>query len=263
MSPSAFLLILAILLVTGITDLDPNENYPTGTYEEQIQTARKKQVPILCYHHLRDSLGKHLLAYNITTHLFRSHIQMMYDSGYTIISPSQLYNYLVYDSSLPAKPALISFDDGYQEHFSIAARILDSFGCKGLFFIPAGVIAKKGCMDESSIRALSASGHSVGCHSWDHPDLRKVDSSAWSLQIDSAKSKLQKLTGKEVQYFAYPYGEWTDSSVQQLKRRGIIAAFQLTRKQSNRDPLFTIRRVSVPGDWSPAMLNKQLEKLFP
>lgn len=226
------------------------------------QTSRKKQVPILCYHHIRDSMGTYSTAYSISTIQLRSHIQMICDSGYTVISPDRLYNYLAYDSSLPAKPIIISFDDGYLEHFTIASHILDSFNFKGFFFIPAATIGKKGLMDAKAVKALSASGHAIGSHSWNHPDLRKADSSAWALQIDSATSKLQHLTGKPVQYFAYPYGEWTDSTVVQLKKRKISAAFQLTRKQSTKEPLYTIRRVAVPGDWSADMLSKQIKSLF-
>jgi peptidoglycan/xylan/chitin deacetylase (PgdA/CDA1 family) len=33
------------------------------------------------------------------------------DAGYQTILPEQLYNYLVFDGPLPAKPILITFDD--------------------------------------------------------------------------------------------------------------------------------------------------------
>jgi hypothetical protein len=54
------------------------------------------------------------------------------DAGYQTILPEQLYNYLVFDGPLPAKPILITFDDT-REEFSIGAAEMKNMVLKAYF----------------------------------------------------------------------------------------------------------------------------------
>ena len=63
-------------------------------------------------------------------------------------------------------------------------------------------------------------------------------------------------------YFAYPYGAWNEQAVEEVKKRGIKAAFQLSEQQSSQDPLFTIRRIMVSDTWSTAKLNREIHTAF-
>jgi peptidoglycan/xylan/chitin deacetylase (PgdA/CDA1 family) len=65
------------------------------------------------------------------------------------------------------------------------------------------------------------------------------------MQVKKPKHWLEEITGKPVNYFAYPYGTWNDATIQQLKDHGYKAAFQLLLKQKAQEPLYTIRRMLV------------------
>lgn len=67
---------------------------------------------------------------------------------------------------------------------------------------------------------------------------------------------------KPVEYFAYPYGVWNETAVSELKNRGIKAAFQLIGKKSQKEPLYTIKRLLVSGTWSGKELQKQMTNNF-
>ncbi len=73
--------------------------------------------------------------------------------------------------------------------------------------------------------------------------------------------QLEKITGRPVKFFAYPYGAWDENIIVELKKRGIKAAFQLTEKQSEKEPLYTIRRLIVAGNWTAATLYEHM-KIF-
>jgi len=73
---------------------------------------------------------------------------------------------------------------------------------------------------------------------------------------------LEKITGKPVYYFAYPNGNWNQQAIDTLRIYGYKAAFQLTGKQSKREPLFTIRRMMVSGNWSAATAQIIMKKEF-
>jgi hypothetical protein len=70
----------------------------TGPVDNAAVLARK-QVPILCYHQIRDwksTDSKGAKDYIVQIAAFKEHIKMLADSGYHTILPNQLYNYLNY-----------------------------------------------------------------------------------------------------------------------------------------------------------------------
>src|SRR3954471_22777976 len=73
----------------------------------------RKQVPILCYHHIKDIdvLPKNSLGYTVTVNQFKAQMKTLADSGFHSITPDQLYKYLVYGAALPSKPVMLTFDD--------------------------------------------------------------------------------------------------------------------------------------------------------
>lgn len=233
------------------------------TPPQQVQQHKlEKPVPVLCYHNIKPSLTGHLPALTISTEEFSRHIKMLHDSGYHSISPEQLYNYLTLGAPLPSHPVLISFDDGKEEQYSLAWPILNQYGFKAVFFIMTVTIGKTNFLTAAQIKQLSDSGNSIGLHTWDHPDMRHISPDAWPLQIDKPKSVLQNITGKPVEFFAWPYGAWNEEAASQLSNHGLRAAFQLSGKSSPTHPSYTIRRLQVSGSWSSATLLNNLRSAF-
>lgn len=74
-------------------------------------------------------------------------------------------------------------------------------------------------MTAAEIKALSNKGHVIACHTWDHPDVRKLNESKWNIQLDKSRFTLEQITGQPVKYFAYPPGLWNDVAIRQLKKR--------------------------------------------
>src|ERR1051326_5500725 len=65
--------------------------------------SNRAQVPILCYHQIRDwspSDSKRAKDYIVPIDNFRKQIKLLADNGYHTISPDQLYNYLLKGSPL-------------------------------------------------------------------------------------------------------------------------------------------------------------------
>lgn len=204
-------------------------------------------------------MAGHSPGYTITTDNFRNHIRTLYDSGYSTVSPAQLVAHLMANIPLPQNSILITFYDTHTEHYNIAAPILDSFGFKGIFFIMTVVVGKPGYMTTAQIKKLSDKEHVIGGHSYDHADFRKLSGIEWDKQISESNLKLQQITGKSVEYFAYPYGAWNNVAVEELKKRGLKAAFQLSGKQSSTAPLFTVRRLMVNGNWTGKRLLEKIQ----
>ena len=225
----------------------------------------RKQVPILCYHQLRDwrsTDSKRAKDYIVPSAIFREQIKILADSGYTTILPDQLMNYLKYGDPLPDKPVMLSFDDTDLDQYELARPVLDQFGFKGVFFIMTVALNKPHYMTRDQVKELSDEGHVIGSHTWDHMNVKKFEPADWAIQVDKPLRQLEEITGKSVRYFAYPFGLWKPEVIPGLKERHFEGAFQLSAKMDDRDPLYAIRRIIIPGEWSAETMLKVMKRSF-
>jgi peptidoglycan/xylan/chitin deacetylase (PgdA/CDA1 family) len=228
----------------------------------------KKEVPVLCYHQIRDWLptdGKRAKDDIISPAKFKEHIKMLADSGYNSILPDQLYDYLVYGKSLPEKPIMFTFDDTALDQYNVAYPTLKKYGFKAVYFVMTVSIGKRGriaYMDAAQIKELSDAGNVIASHTYDHKNFAKFTVEDWKTQIDEPNKKIEKITGKKVAYFAYPYGVFKADLLPKLKEHGFKAAFILSTKRDENYPLYTIRRIIDPGHYTAKNLMNSIKKSF-
>ena len=198
------------------------------------------------------------------------------DSGYKTILPDDYYNYLVYGDPLPEKPVMITYDDTDEEQFSIAKPEMDKYGFKGVYFIMTISIGRPRYMSKEQIRQLSDEGHVIASHTWDHhrvdryivgdrmiPDGKKQKKfNDWDVQLGNTKKKLEEITGKPVEHFAYPFGIWSSEGIPEIQKRGYKMAYQLSTKRDSLQPLYTARRIIVSPEWSAPGLLRVMNSSF-
>jgi peptidoglycan/xylan/chitin deacetylase (PgdA/CDA1 family) len=244
--------------------------------EQEVTTAKerkmagpaeimaKKQVPILCYHRIRDIQmpSKASMGYEVTLAQFKAQMKVLADSGYHSITPDQYYDYLVYGDSLPEKPVMITYDDTREEHYTIAKPEMEKYGFKGVFFIMTISINRPNYMSKEQLKQLSDDGHVVSSHSWDHHRVDRLTGDDWSAQFDKPKKQLEEITGKPVEYFAYPFGIWSPNAFPEIKKRGYKMSFILSTKRDSLEPLHTVRRMIVSPEWSPQGVVKVMKSTF-
>jgi peptidoglycan/xylan/chitin deacetylase (PgdA/CDA1 family) len=225
----------------------------------------KKQVPILCYHQIREwrpTDSKVSRTYIVPPAAFAAQMRMLADSGYHTITPDQLYAYLISGSRLPEKPVLLSFDDTDLDQYTVAYPEMKKYGFKGVFFIMTVSLGRPHYMSRDQVRALSDEGNVIGSHTWDHHNVKKYEGKDWITQLDKPTRQLEQITGKSIRYFAYPFGLWNTAAFPELKKRGFVAAFQLNEKADPVDPLYSIRRIIVPGTWNGVVLHQWILRDF-
>jgi peptidoglycan/xylan/chitin deacetylase (PgdA/CDA1 family) len=225
----------------------------------------RKEVPILCYHQIRDwkpSDSKRAKDYIVPPANFSAQMKWLADSGFHTVLPDELYAYLNYGTPLPSKPIMLTFDDTDQDQYTVALPELKKYGFKGVFFIMTVALGRPRYMTRDQVKELADEGYVIGSHTWDHHNVKQYQDKDWITQLDKPTRQLEEITGKPIHYFAYPFGLWDQQAILQLKQRGFLAAFQLSAKRDQTDPLFTIRRIIVPGSWSPGTLNHFVRSSF-
>ena len=146
----------------------------------------------------------------------------------------------------------LSFDDGLEQDKQII-RILKEFGMRGCTFnLNGGLLGQKRAMGRISEYGFTEKedlsligrkkglvhyvqdfripadeiaqvyeGFEVASHAFRHENLKKLSAAELDASIGQDMETLQKLTGKPVAGFAYPFGAVSDKAIEVLKRHGI------------------------------------------
>jgi peptidoglycan/xylan/chitin deacetylase (PgdA/CDA1 family) len=254
--------------IKGLTNTAVTNTIDTVSIKPLADVATilsKKEVPVLCYHHIREpkpGQSETLKVYSVSPAQFAEQMKALKDSGYETILPAQLYEYLVHDGTLPAKPVMLTFDDTDEEQFSIGETEMQKYGFKGVYFIMTISINRPRYMSREQLKQLADSGNVVEAHTWDHHMVTKYEGADWDTQLVKPKTKIEEITGKPVNYFAYPFGIWNQAAIPEIKASGYKMAFILSTKRDSAEPLYTIRRILVPGQWSTPGLLKAMKQSF-
>ncbi|HEX5668648.1 MAG TPA: polysaccharide deacetylase family protein [Chitinophagaceae bacterium] len=225
----------------------------------------RRQVPILCYHQIREFRTKdseRAKDYIVPPGKFEAQMKLLADSGFTTILPAQLMEYLKYGVPIPERSVMIHFDDADLSQYEVAKPVLDKYGFKACYFIMTVVLNKPGYMKREHVKQLSDEGHVIGSHTWDHMNVKKMEEKDWAIQVEKPSRQLSEITGKPVEYFAYPFGLWNEEVANELDHHGFKAAFQLSEKRDSSQPLYTIRRVIIPGQWDAGRMYKFMKGSF-
>ena len=99
--------------------------------------APANEVPVLLWH----GIGPERDGYSVSQRQFENQIALLDHLGYTAISTRQWAEFRAGKTEgLPAKPILLTFDDGLLDSFRGADKILERYGMRAAIFVITGHI---------------------------------------------------------------------------------------------------------------------------
>lgn len=247
----------------GVTAGDPTGG-PGTPPATALQIRSRATVPVLCYHQVRpwasDDTGYTRSMLIIPPANFAAQLDGIKAAGYTAISPAQYAKHLQTGQGLPAKPVILSFDDGKDNQISNALPALAQRGMTGTFFIMTVILGSPGWMHRDDVKRLVDAGMTIGSHTWDHHMVTKYSGSDYATQLEKPRELLRKLSGQEVADFAYPYGAWNAAILPHLTRVGYRDAYQLQDKPIDPShPELTLRRILTVSTWTGPQIAAKLD----
>ena len=133
----------------------------------------------------------------------------------------------------PAKPIILTFDDGYQDNHDNLLPLLRKHQCKAVVFALGDRSVQRNewdiasgeppatLMNDAQLKTCHDSGLiEIGSHGLQHRYLTQLDESALLQEVRESKQTLEALLGDSVVSFAYPYGNYTDREANILKQHG-------------------------------------------
>jgi|HubBroStandDraft_6_1064221.scaffolds.fasta_scaffold33924_3 peptidoglycan/xylan/chitin deacetylase (PgdA/CDA1 family) len=178
---------------------------------------------LLTYHELE--LASHplcqpeagYLRYVVSQENFRTQMHWLRQDGWRGISVSEALVFPPQNGN-GQNSVSVTFDDGCESDLTTAAPILKEAGHNATFYITVAFLGQRGYMNSTQLRALSAAGFDVGCHSMTHAYLTDLDDRGLQRELVQAKAQLEQIVGKAVEHFSCPGGR-CDAGVIQVARR--------------------------------------------
>lgn len=173
-------------------------------------------VPIFMYHFVLDDYGDNLDSENfIKPSTLEEQLKYISDNGYQTIFADELDNLYKYE-----KPVCLTFDDVFVYFYNNAYPLFKKYNQKATLFIITNYINGENYLTEDQIKEMADSGLiSIESHTLSHEDLSKMTYEEQEKQAYESKERLEKLTGKQVTTYCYPYGRYNNDTIQIAKKQ--------------------------------------------
>lgn len=167
------------------------------------------------YHYISqppEDADKYRLDLSVSPQDFRDQLQYLVDNGYKAIDLYDLSLAITDKIELPAKPVIITLDDGYRDNYENAYPILRELGLTATFFIPTEFVdqANPSYMDWQMIEEMAAAGMRFEPHSKTHPNLTANDRDFIIWEVLGSAETLNAHVEYRPRYFAYPGGRYNE-----------------------------------------------------
>ena len=179
-----------------------------------------QKVPILMYHYISyppENADKYRRDLSVSPNEFKAQMQFLVDQGYEAIDLYDLSLAIVGKKELPAKPLIITLDDGYRDNYENAFPILQELGLKATFFIVTEFVdlGNPNYMDWGMIEEMAAAGMRFEPHSKTHPNLTEHERDFIIWEVLGSAETLEAHIKYRPRYIAYP-GGWYNEEIQQI-----------------------------------------------
>lgn len=201
-------------------------------------------IPVLMYHSIAVEKGNEL---RVAPEVFRQQMKYLKDQGYITLSMNELYQFFQSNKPVPQKSLVITFDDGYADNYQYAFPILSEFGFKATIFVVTDWIDKqKEYLTSEQLKEMAQYGLDIESHTTKHDHLNKLTYEQQLETTKRSKEYLETLLGKQINYIAYPFGEWNKDTLKAVKDAGYTMAFTTAGRWSDKsDGILTLDRVYI------------------
>ena len=232
MKPILLRLCIAVLIIFGFAVL-AFYSKPSG-------------IPVLNYHQIND-VDENLLT--VSTSEFETQMAWLEENGYKTITVSELLDFLDGKGSLPERPVLITFDDGYIDNYQCAFPILKKHNMKAcIFLISEYVSLYPNYLTWEQLAEMQSSGIEFGSHTVDHNVLTELSPNSVNHELADSKNILEKRLKRRIEVLAYPCGFTNEYIKSRVNASGYRAAFTVNLGNVHTgDDLYALNRVPIFG----------------
>lgn len=200
-------------------------------------------VPILVYHELgtpppsESSPGLYVSDTD-----FVAEMQWLHQHGYQAVTLDEVMNAWFHGGTLPDKPIVITFDNGYIPQATFAPAVMSKYGWPGVL----NEIVEDH-LSNSRLAHLISIGWEIDSHSLTHPDLTTVSESELNNQVVASRQFLQRNFHIPVNSFCYPSNRYDARVIAAVKDAGYTNALTENAGFATRANPYVLGRFEIEG----------------
>lgn len=193
---------------------------------------------------------------------FRAQMRYLKRSGTRVLSMSDALAALRGEREIPARAAVLSFDDGCDNFYEYALPILEEFNYPSIMYVIAGMaggtaawMANDGrvappLMSYCRLREVATRKVEIGSHALSHIRLAGQPADVLQHEIGDSKKRIEDELGRSVPHFCYPYGSHDLGTLEAVAAAGYASAVTCQRAAATPrfDPLALPRKAISYGD---------------
>jgi peptidoglycan/xylan/chitin deacetylase (PgdA/CDA1 family) len=247
--------VVVVAAAALLDDSEPAPNRRTATHKAsrrraaapRMHRASHEAVPILMYHVINaPPPGTPVPALWVPRGELAAEMKYLADQGYHAVTLQQVWDAWKRGGLLPAKPIVISFDDGYLSDYTNALPILREHGWPGVLNLEVNQTRED--LRPDRVKALIAAGWEVDAHTISHADLTSVDDATLEREVSGSRQQIQQQYGVPVNFFCYPAGRFDERVIRAVRPSGYLGATTTEDGlASPRQDPYELHRIRVSG----------------
>jgi peptidoglycan/xylan/chitin deacetylase (PgdA/CDA1 family) len=212
-------------------------------------------VPILEYHVLgAPSADASYPELYVARPDFHRQMDWLDAHGYEAVTLEAVEDAWYHGGTLPGKPVVLSFDDGYRPQFTFALPELRKHGWPGLLNLKA----EGSDLYTSNVEAMIDAGWELAAHTIHHLDLTTLDAARLKEETAGSREILRREYGVPVANFCYPAGQFDDTVIAAVKAAGYTGATTEIPGYAARESPFELARFEILGSTGVSGLAEDL-----
>jgi peptidoglycan/xylan/chitin deacetylase (PgdA/CDA1 family) len=201
-------------------------------------------VPILEYHVLGAApAGAPYPELYVTRPDFHRQMDWLDSHGFEAVTLEAVENAWYHGGTLPRKPVVISFDDGYRPQFTYALPELRKHGWPGLLNLKA----EGSDLYPSNVEAMIHAGWELAAHTIHHLDLTTLDAAQLKEEVAGSREMLRHEYGVPVANFCYPAGRFNETVIEAVEAAGYTGATTEIPGDAERQKPYELSRFEILG----------------
>lgn len=205
-----------------------------------------RQVPILMYHVIAEAPADAPYPnLYVSEHDFAMQMRWLARHGYTAVTQREVWSHWRGGAALPAKPIVISFDDGYRSVFEAALPHMRARSWPGVLNLTVKNLRVPGGLSPYKVRTLVDAGWELASHTLTHPDLTRLDEQTLTREVTRSRDVLRSRFGVPVDFFCYPAGRYDSRVIRTVRRAGYLGATTTLEGLARPNEPYELRRVRV------------------
>ena len=180
---------------------------------------------ILEYHQVTDeAVDPDFERYNVPPDEFSAQLDFLQANGYTTITLQDFMRAVHGKTTLPPKPIVLTFDDGYKDNYTEMLPILEAHGMTAVVYVITNELGKENYLSLDELKDMQRRGIEIGSHTADHLPLTEMTEDEQLYQIQASKRFLEWSGLATIYSLSYPNGAFTDELTEILRREEYLTA---------------------------------------